>query len=26
VERFVWSFPEVAVTASQLDWLAAGES
>ncbi len=26
VERFVWSFPEVDVTASQLDWLPAGES
>ena len=25
VERFVWSFPEVDVTASQRDWLRAGE-
>ncbi len=24
-ERFVWSFPEVEVTASQRDWLLAGE-
>jgi uncharacterized protein len=24
-ERFVWSFPEVDVTASQRDWLLAGE-
>jgi uncharacterized protein YlxP (DUF503 family) len=24
-ERFIWSFPEVEVTASQREWLAAGE-
>ena len=26
VERFVWSFPEVDVIASQRDWLVAGDS
>ena len=25
VERFVWSFPEVEVIASQRDWLTAGD-
>jgi uncharacterized protein YlxP (DUF503 family) len=25
-ERFVWSFPSVDVTASQRDWLLAGEN
>jgi uncharacterized protein YlxP (DUF503 family) len=25
VERFVWSFPEVAVTATRRDWLSDGD-